>query len=103
MTVQVTGDDPESCDRCGSRGCVLRPIQLDSGDVQLVCWDCYHDLDADRRVARINWRSPPTESSSRIELEEFDPAGSSFGLVDPERPRERFLHAENALELGDWR
>lgn len=100
MTAQVTGDDPERCDECGSRHCVLRPIQLESGDVRLVCGSCFLDLDRDHGVDRVDWRPGPTPRSTGVET--WNPAGSEFGLLDPENPR-AYLHAENAVDLEVWR
>lgn len=104
MTAVQAGDDPESCDECGTRHCVLRPVQLDNGDVELVCGDCFIELSDSRRVDRVNWRFPPAPSlSSESDIEEWNPAGSSYGLIDPSNPRDRYVHAENAADLEVWR
>lgn len=91
--------DSESCDRCGTRGCVRRPVRLDDGEALQVCWDCYRALDSNGQVDHLGRPGPsPTE----IELEEFI-AGHSYGFQDPANPATAYLRAENPAKLDEWR
>lgn len=102
MTVQPTGSDPEACDECGSRHCVLRPIRRETGDVEFVCGLCFVRLDDRGAVDRVDFDWVPVPSQS-CDLEEYNPAGcDEFAIMDPENPRERHIHGK-PVDLEKWR